>query len=312
MIYLNNQNLFSKLEKIGKAHLESDKMEVVYRPKTLNELDRILRENKTELTYIAGVTDLMVQEERWKAVSNLVDLSSIKEIYQTLEITESYMLIGSALPLSEIISNQAIQKKLPILVEACRQIGSVQIQNRATLGGNIANASPAGDSLTVLSVLDAEIWIGPRNDSEFEKLKIDQVILNPGETSLKDNRYIAYILIPFPREENQFWYFRKVGQRKAMAISKVSLAVLGWIKNRTIEEIRISTGSVSPQVKRATKTETILNQQVLNENLIEKAHQSIMEEVKPITDIRSTLEYRRWICGELLREALYLSKAQSA
>jgi len=202
-------------------------MEVIYRPKTLNELDKIIRENKTDLTYLAGATDLMVQEERWKAASNLLDLSSIKEIYQTLEITESHVLIGSALPLSQIISNLTIQKKLPVLVEACRQIGSIQIQNRATLGGNIANASPAGDSLPVLSVLDAEIWIGPRNNGEFEKLKIDQVMLNPGETSLKDNRYIAFISIPFPREENQFWYFRKVGQRKALAISKVSLAVLG-------------------------------------------------------------------------------------
>jgi CO/xanthine dehydrogenase FAD-binding subunit len=189
---------------IGKTHLESDKMEVIYRPKTLNELDKIIRENKTELTYLAGATDLMVQDERWKAASNLLDLSSIKEISQTLEVTENYALIGSALPLSEIISNQTIQQKLPILVEACRQIGSVQIQNRATLGGNIANASPAGDSLPVLSVLDAEIWIGPQNDGEFEKFKIDQVMLNPGVTSLRDNRYIAFINIPFPKEENRW------------------------------------------------------------------------------------------------------------
>lgn len=286
-------------------------MEVVYRPKTLNQLDKIIREHKTELTYLAGATDLMVQEERWKAANNLLDLSSIKELCQTLEITENYLLIGSALPLAEIISNPIIQKKLPILFEACCQIGSVQIQNRATLGGNIANASPAGDSLPVLSVLDAEIWIGPRNHSEFTKLIIDEVMLNPGETSLKDNRYIAYIFIPIPVGENQFWYFRKVGQRKAMAISKVSLAVLGWIHNNKIEAIRISTGSVSPRINRAIETEAILNNQVLNEDLIEKARQSIMKEVTPITDIRSTEGYRRRICGELLREALYQSMAFS-
>ena len=216
------------------------------------------------------------------------------------------------MPLSEIISNQTIQQKLPILVEACRQIGSAQIQNRATLGGNISNASPAGDSLPVLNVLDAEIWIGPRNDGEFEKLKIDQVMLNPGETSLKKNRYIGFISIPLPREEDQFWYFRKVGQRKALAISKVSLAVLGWIKAGKIEEIRISTGSVSPQIKRATNTEAILNKQILNEKLIEEARQSIMKEVTPITDIRSTVSYRRHISGELMREALYKSIAHGA
>ncbi len=284
-------------------------MEVFYRPKNLNELDKIIQENNLELTYISGATDLMVQEERWKSASNLVDLSAIKALHQTLTFTKSHALIGSALPLSEIISNQTIQKKLPILVEACRQIGSAQIQNRATLGGNIANASPAGDSLPVLSVLGAELRIGPCYNGEFEKLKIDQVMLNPGQTILKNNRYIAYILIPFPLEKNQFWYFRKVGQRKALAISKVSLAVLGWIKDAMIQEIRISTGSVSPQIQRAKKTEAILNHQVLTEALIEKARLSLMEEVKPITDIRSTDEYRRHVCGELLREALYRHRA---
>jgi len=280
-------------------------MEVVYGPKDLNELDRIIQQKKTALTYIAGATDIMAQEERWKKADNLVDLTSIEEIHQTLEISESHVLIGSALALSEIISNQTIQQKLPILVEACRQIGSTQIQNRATLGGNIANASPAGDSLPVLSVLEAELWIGPRRNGEFKKASIDQVMLNPGETSLKDNAYIAYIAIPFPSAEHQFWYFRKVGQRKALAISKVSLAVLGWIKNNKLEEIRITTGSVSPQIRRANKTEAIVKDQVLTEEIIEKARRSIMEEVTPITDIRSTVEYRRHICGELLREALY-------
>lgn len=279
-------------------------MEIIYRPKSLKELDKIVQENKAELTYIAGATDLMVHEDRWNAASNLVDLTSVKEVNQTLDIADHQALIGAALPLAEIIANQTIQKKFPILVEACRQIGSVQIQNRATLGGNIANASPAGDTLPVLSVLDAEIWIGPSHDGEFEKLKIDQVMLNPGETNLNNNRYIAFIFIQFPSEENQFWYFRKVGQRKAMAISKVSLAVLGWIKNKTIEQIQIAAGSVSPQITRATKTEAMLNKQILNEKLIEKARQSIMVEVSPITDIRSTDEYRRRICGELLREAL--------
>jgi len=280
-------------------------MEEVYRPKNLSELDKIIRENKTELIYLAGGTDLLVQEKKWQTVDQIVDLTSIKKIHETLEISDSHVLIGSALPLSKIISNHTIQQRLPILVEACQQIGSAQIQNRATLGGNIANASPAGDSLPVLCVLDAEIWVGPRQNAEFQKLRIDQVMLNPGETNLEDNRYIAFVSILIPKAENQFWYFRKVGQRKALAISKVSLAVLGWIKDNKIQKVRISTGSVSPQIKRATQTEAILNNQVLNEHLIENARQSIMKEVNPITDIRSTDEYRRYICGELLREALY-------
>ena len=117
---------------------------------------------------------------------------------------------------------------------------------------------------------------------------------------------IAFIYIPFPKEKGLFWYFRKVGQRNALAISKLSLAVLGWKSAGKIQEIRICAGSVAPQVKRAIATENLLKDQELSEEIVEKARQSMMREVTPITDIRSTDIYRRRICGELLQEALYL------
>ncbi len=276
-----------------------------YRPQRMDELDDLATNFRGKLTYVAGATDLMVQEAHWKSAQALVDLTAVPEISETLEQRNGGILIGAALPMSQLIGHPLIREKFPILVEACRQIGSVQIQNRATLGGNIANASPAGDSLPPLNVLDAELWIGPRQKGEYQKLKIDQVMLGPGQTSLQDNRYIAYIYLPFPAEENPFWYFRKVGQRHALAISKLSLAVLGWKKGRKIEEIRICAGSVAPQVKRAEKTEQLLNGSELNEEIIEKARRLLMNEINPITDIRSTRSYRREISGELLREALY-------
>jgi len=280
-------------------------MENVYRPGTIKQLDTLIHNSRTKLTYVAGATDLMVQSGHWNTASTLVDLGCMAEIMNTIQITESQAIIGAALPLTDIIANSVIQQQFPILIAACRQIGSVQIQNRATLGGNIANASPAGDSLPVLAVLDADIWIGPRRDEQFRKMKIDEVMLNPGETSLKDNRYIAAIAIPFTEPEHRFWYFRKVGQRRALAISKVSLAAIGWIKDSCIEQIRISTGSVSPQITRALKTEQLLTGQKLTEAIIERARESIMHEIAPIADIRSTRKYRKYICGELLREALY-------
>ncbi len=285
-------------------------MEAVFRPESVVELDEIIQTASTQLTFVAGATDLMVQTERWQRATHLVDLTAVREIHETLEISDQRVLIGAAVPLSEIILNPKIQQRLPMLVEACRQIGSVQIQNRATLGGNIANASPAGDSLPVLCVLEAELWIGPRRNGAFEKLKIDQVMINPGETCLKDNRYIAFISIPIPKAEHQFWYFRKVGQRKAMAISKVSLAVLGCIRDRVIEEIRIAPGSVTPQIRRAKATEAMLQQRMLTELLRDEASRTLQGEVSPITDIRSNERYRRHICGELLREALFKVMAE--
>ncbi|MDZ7342830.1 MAG: FAD binding domain-containing protein, partial [candidate division KSB1 bacterium] len=232
------------------------------------------------------------------------DLTAVQELHERIDITDEEVLIGAAVPLSRIIAHPILQQRLPILIEACRQIGSVQIQNRATLGGNIANASPAGDSLPVLCVLEAELWIGPRHNGQFEKSNIEQVMLNPGETSLNGERYIAFIRIPFPQQDKCYWYFRKVGQRKALAISKVSLAVLGWIYDGKIKKIHISTGSVSPRIARARATENLLRRQLLSESLMDHAAQAIRMEVAPISDIRSTAEYRCHIAGELLREAL--------
>jgi len=280
-------------------------------PETISELDEYLIDNTESITYVAGATDLLVQENRWKNLNNLVSVESVKELNNTLEIDDKGVLIGASLPLSKIISNPIIKSRLPILVETCKFIGSVQIQNRATLGGNIANASPAGDSLPVLSVLDAQLWIGPKKNNEFDKLTIDQIMTGPGQISLTNNRYIAFIHIPFPKEENQFWFFRKVGQREAMAISKVSLAVLGWIKNEKIENIKICAGSVTAQIKRAINTEKVLIGKNLSEELIESARMQLMREVAPITDIRSTAEYRKSITGNLLRELLYIQLKKS-
>jgi CO/xanthine dehydrogenase FAD-binding subunit len=274
-------------------------------PKTIAELDEYINQNDSDITFVAGATDLLVQENIWKHSNNMVSLESVKELNQTLQVNENGVLIGASLPLTKIISNETLQSKIPILVEACKTIGSVQIQNRATLGGNIANSSPAGDSLPVLSVLNAELWIGPKNKNEYEKLNIKQIMTGPGEISLTNNRYIAFIYIPFPKIENQFWYFRKVGQREAMAISKVSLAVLGWKNKYKIEDIRICAGSVTAQIIRAYKTEDILRSNIITEEMIETGRNQLVNEIAPITDIRSTKEYRKKVAGELLREALY-------
>lgn len=280
-------------------------MERIFRPRSMAELDQIVQENQGPLTFVAGATDLMVKGQHWAETEILVDLTAVKELHERIDVTDEEVLIGAAVPLSRIIAHPILQQRLPILIEACHQIGSVQIQNRATLGGNIANASPAGDSLPVLCVLEAELWIGPRHNGQFEKSSIDRVMLNPGETSLNGKRYIAFIRIRFPNLENCFWYFRKVGQRKALAISKVSLAVLGWVQDRFITEIRIAPGSVTPQIRRARTAEALLRQQTLSESLIDAARQALTNEVNPITDIRSNETYRRHACGELLRDALF-------
>ena len=206
--------------------------------------------------------------------------------------------------MSDIMRHPKIRKNFPMLIETCRQIGSVQIQNRATLGGNIANASPAGDTLPVLAVYQAEIMVGPTNGKGFERFSIGELMQGPGQINLAQNQYIAYIFLPFSEQKNKFWYFRKVGMRHAMAISKVSLAILGWKDNDVITDIRICAGSVSPKIEQAKNTESIIRGKILNDTLIAEASGKILEEIDPIDDIRSTRSYRQRTCQALLSEAL--------
>ncbi|UCF62893.1 MAG: FAD binding domain-containing protein [bacterium] len=281
----------------------TDRIDIIS-PVNLAQLDHILEKLRKPATYVAGATDIMVQKSRWEQAGTLIDLRTVQELVSTLEIGPEGILIGAALSFTDIIRYRIIQEKFPILVESCRQIGSVQIQNRATLGGNIANASPAGDTLPVLAVLNAELWIGPRLKDNFTKMSVDEIMTGPGKNCLQPNQYIAYIYLPFPEPTDPFWYFRKVGQRYSMAISKLSLAVLGWKHNNHIREIRICAGSVSPRIKRAVLTEKLLSNQELNSKVIEKAATQLMKEIKPITDIRSTHNYRKSTAGRLLQESL--------
>ena len=275
-----------------------------YAPAQLEELDETLKNISQQVTYVAGCTDIMIHQTHWSTARCLINLNTVKEMRQTLQIEEQGVLIGASLPITDLVQHPLMQDKFPILIESCRQIGSIQIQNRATLGGNIANASPAGDTLPVLSVLKAELWIGPRRKGEFERLSLDKVMLGPGETSLGDNKYIAFIYLPYPDQPDLYWYFRKVGQRYSMAISKLSLALLGWKRGTTVQDVRICAGSVSAQVKRARLTEKLLNQKDFDLEVIKQASEQLMQEIKPITDIRSTKDYRKITAGRLLQEAL--------
>jgi len=246
----------------------------------------------------------MVTNEDWHDSDMLIDLTHIKEITQHIDVEENGIRIGAAVPMSDLIAHNVMNKKFPMLVETCRQIGSVQIQNRATLGGNIANASPAGDTLPVLAVYNATIMVGPPDGGNLKKMSLEDLMQGPGQTTLSNNQYIAYIYLPFPPRVNHFWYFRKVGVRKAMAISKVSLAVFCDMDEDKITDIRICAGSVSPKIDRAKKTERIINGKKLEHGLIERAGRKILDEIDPLDDIRSTRSYRQHTCQALLIEAL--------
>jgi CO/xanthine dehydrogenase FAD-binding subunit len=199
----------------------------------------------------------------------------------------------------QIQKHEAIQKEFPLLTEACRTIGGVQIQVRGTLGGNIANASPAGDSFPPLSVYEAVVHtLSPRGKRELPFL---DVFTGVKETSLEPSELIESIEVPFlsPRPARRM--FRKVGTRAASAISKTVAAGLLWMKrDGTIRELRFALGSMAPTIRRLQSVEAFVVGKKPTRAVLAKARELVAENVSPIDDLRSTAEYRLEVSRNLL------------
>lgn len=288
--------------------MKTDNEFEIFQPQNLSELDSLLTTSDKNYQFIAGGTDLLVQNKKWESYSKIIDLKSVEEISNKIFLEGSYLYIGATNSYSDIINNNLVNEYFPIISAACKQIGSVQIQNRGTIGGNICNASPAGDTLPVLSVLDAELLIGPKENGNFKVISFNSFYTGFKTFCLNKNEYIAYIRIKTPDERPTYWYFRKVGQRYSMAISKVSLALIINLKNNFIVDIKISTGSVKPYIKTEKEIEDILINKELNDIVINLAVEKLKNNISPITDIRSNQKFRKYIVGQLLKEALIKAK----
>lgn len=284
-------------------------------PTSLNEVLQILAD-KPGTRPIAGGTDLLVQFhkephlEQLKAnpvpVShknkkvNLVELSNVKEL-QGIEATNNHVEIGPCTTHAEIAIDAIINQYFPMLAQAVSQIGSPQIRNRGTIGGNIAHASPSADSVPPLMVLKTEIMLSSLNDER--KILLKNFFRGPGETILNPDEIISKIILPLPRP-NTVQFYRRIAARKVHACAKVSVAFCAVFENGILTDVRIALGAVAPTVILATEAAQILEGQKLTIALIEQAAQKAMIESNPIDDIRSTEEYRRAMLGELLRQEL--------
>jgi CO/xanthine dehydrogenase FAD-binding subunit len=194
-----------------------------------------------------------------------------------------------------VIRSPLVRKRLPMLAAAAREVGGVQIQNRGTLGGNVANASPAGDTLPVLAAADAVIVL--QSAKETRRVPFTTFYTGYRQTVRRPDELIVGFEIPAVRGRQ---WFRKVGTRAAQAISKVVMAgVVG-------DEPRLALGSVAPTVVRALKTEAALAAGAS----IDEAQRTLAEEIAPIDDIRSTADYRRRVAANLLARMLSDARAR--
>jgi CO/xanthine dehydrogenase FAD-binding subunit len=273
-------------------------------PKTLSDaLDLLSREVGVWKPF-AGGTDLMVLFESGKLNhKHFINILPFRELKQ-IEITTDYVTIGGLTTYTQIQSNEILQKEFSMLCKAASETGGLAIQNRGTLGGNIANASPAADSPPTLLAYDADVEL--ISSSGLRWVSYKDFHLGYKQIVMRQDELISRIRLPRTSKD---WktYYRKVGTRKAQAISKVCFA--GAIKkgNGRIADVRIVFGSVAPVPLRCVETEGFLRGQILDRNLIQDSRFKIQNEIKPIDDIRSTASYRGNVSANLLEDFLMVA-----
>jgi CO/xanthine dehydrogenase FAD-binding subunit len=273
-------------------------------PKTLSDaLDLLSREVGVWKPF-AGGTDLMVLFESGKLNhKHFINILPFRELKQ-IEITTDYVTIGGLTTYTQIQSNEILQKEFSMLCKAASETGGLAIQNRGTLGGNIANASPAADSPPTLLAYDADVEL--ISSSGLRWVSYKDFHLGYKQIVMRQDELISRIRLPRTSKD---WktYYRKVGTRKAQAISKVCFA--GAIKkgNGRIADVRIVFGSVAPVPLRCVETEDFLRGQILDRNLIQDSRFKIQNEIKPIDDIRSTASYRGNVSANLLEDFLMVA-----
>jgi len=273
------------------------------KPRDLTEALLFAREYRHRKRFLAGGTDLIVRlKDNLIREDYIIDIGEIEEL-RGIEKKNSEIHIGPITTHSEIIESEITKKYAPLLVEAVKTIGSPQIRNRGTIGGNICNASPAGDSIPALVVSEARFVVKSLDNERI--IDIKDFFVGPGKISLKQDEILYKIIIP-EWKENEIGFFNKLGQRNAMSISIASVAVkLEREKDNKFKKAFVSFGAVSPVVNRATKCENLLTERELDsKDYIFEAANCALDEVNPITDVRATREYRREVSKYLLYESL--------
>jgi carbon-monoxide dehydrogenase medium subunit len=308
IIHARNRNLNDKVKKIDMTSFK------YLNPKTLEDACRIISEFREKAFILAGGTDVIPQIKEGIVPPKIcVDLSFIPELGYTKNV-EKYIKIGTLTKVSDIEMSSEINQQIPMLIEAAKHLGSPQIRNAATVGGNICNASPCADLALALLALDAEVRLVSIDGERWIALDafyIDNVIQEDVSqamkaTTLKKNELLAEIRIPLspPRTEASFHKLR----RTAVDIAIVNVAVKVRVnKDEKVSEAKIALGSVAPRPIRAkTAEQMLLGLKILeiNKKILKNVSSQAALEVKPITDIRGTAKYRKVISEVLVKRGI--------
>jgi CO/xanthine dehydrogenase FAD-binding subunit len=269
----------------------------VYQPKDLSDALSWLSTAPTGARCLAGGTDLMVlQHVQAPLPAQFMDIWGLQELRGVSEEEEALWL-GALTTYTEMIQHPLIVRYLPLLSEAAQSVGAAAIQNRGTLGGNIANASPAGDTLPILLAHEAEVELTSRRGVRL--VAATQFYQGYKKLDMRPDEIVSRVRIPKRHiAEKSLWL--KVGQRKAQAISKVMIGARALVQNGTIAWAKVSLGSVAATPVRLSGVEGLLTGKKVSEELAVAAGEAARSEVFPISDVRSTEGYRRAVSGNIV------------
>jgi carbon-monoxide dehydrogenase medium subunit len=267
-------------------------------PSTLDEAISDFKDHIGEAKYIGGGTDLMNEIKTGKIKPKyLISLRHIKELNQITH-SENELRIGSMVTHRALEFSKSLRPRFSAVIDAVSNIGTVQIRNVGTIGGNLCNASPAADSAPPLLVLDCRVITA--GVEEGRSILLEDFFKGVNKTTLTSNELLVKILIPNPDEGSGSAFMKSI--RAGADISKINCAVLVKRKDDNCEMCRIAFGSVAPTPIRLKTVEDFLKGEKVNEILIKNAGEMVSEAIKPITDIRSTAEYRKDISGVMFRD----------
>ena len=271
-----------------------------YSPKTLDELVCILEETGGEV--IAGGTDILPRVRRGRMIANhvLVNINGIADL-SFIRQEDDTIRIGALITHQAMVESSLLRESAPVLVEAAASIGCPQTRNRGTLGGNLANASPAADTIPALFILNALIHLFSRRG--FRQVSPAEFLIAPRTTCLRQGEIIHSITFPIPTGRHS-GCFLKIGKRNGMSIAVVSAAVGLWLDDSgKIGDVRAAVGSASPTVVRCHRVEQALMGKKPDVELFQQAAQEVQTSISPISDIRATSQYRQHAAVVLLRRA---------
>lgn len=281
-------------------------------PGSLDEALTLLAEASPEARVLAGGTDLLAQmKEGRRRPRLLIDVKGIPELMGVTKDGNGALHLGAAASLASVLALPALTTDFPILAEACSLIGAVQIQNRASLGGNLCNAAPSADSAPALICLGARCIVASRNGRR--EIPVASFFVGPGQTVLTPDELLVEIVVPPAPSHSGGSYLRHTPRAEMdIAVAGVGSFVILAPGDGVCQEARIVLGAVGPTPIRAREAEASLAGRALNEATIEEAAQQAAQAARPISDVRGSAEYRRHLVAVLTRRTLRQAAARAA